>query len=57
MLVERRNLKLDALALAVLGAGAFLLLAAAGYDPADPPGATVFPAHARIANWCGPAGA
>ncbi len=52
-----RNLKFDALALAGLAAGMFMLLAAAGYDPADPPAALTYPPNGRVANWCGPLGA
>ena len=44
-MLENRNLKLDLLALALLAAVIFLAAALLSYDPADPPGTLVFPAH------------
>ena len=52
-MLENRNLKLDLLALALLAAVIFLAAALLSYDPADPPGTLVFPAHTQPANLCG----
>jgi S-DNA-T family DNA segregation ATPase FtsK/SpoIIIE len=42
---------------ALLGAWAFVMASLLGYDQADPPGHTVWPANDPVANWCGPVGA
>jgi S-DNA-T family DNA segregation ATPase FtsK/SpoIIIE len=54
---EKRNLKLDLLALALLATVIFLAAALFSYDPADPPNRLVFPQHAHAANMCGHWGA
>jgi DNA segregation ATPase FtsK/SpoIIIE, S-DNA-T family len=56
-MLKQRNLKLDLVALALLALNVFLGLALASYDPADPPGTHVYPAHARAVNACGRGGA
>ncbi|MBX7167520.1 MAG: DNA translocase FtsK [Pirellulales bacterium] len=55
-MLEQRNLKLDLLALALLGWNIFLALALVTYDPADPPSTLVLPAHDQVHNLCGRAG-
>ncbi len=54
---EKRNLKLDLLALGLLALVIFLAAAVLSYDPADPPNRLVFPQHARAVNMCGQWGA
>ncbi|RIK80004.1 MAG: DNA translocase FtsK [Planctomycetota bacterium] len=54
---ENRSLKLDLFALALLAACAFLCIALATYDRADPPGTVVYPPREACQNACGPAGA
>jgi S-DNA-T family DNA segregation ATPase FtsK/SpoIIIE len=69
-MLETRKLRSDLVALAVLALAAFLAVALATYDPADPvpsplaplsllyqPDALVHPQHARITNVCGVWGA
>ncbi|HTU26178.1 MAG TPA: DNA translocase FtsK [Pirellulales bacterium] len=56
-MLDERNLKLDVLALALIALNIFLGLALATYDPADPPGTLVYPAHAHALNACGRGGA
>jgi S-DNA-T family DNA segregation ATPase FtsK/SpoIIIE len=41
----------------VLVFGAFVTASLIGYDPADPPTTTRWPANEHVRNWCGPAGA
>jgi S-DNA-T family DNA segregation ATPase FtsK/SpoIIIE len=43
----------DLIALGLLAGCAFLVVALATFDPADPPAARVFPPHARATNACG----
>ncbi|MDA0588020.1 MAG: DNA translocase FtsK [Planctomycetota bacterium] len=52
-----RKLKSDLFALALLGATLFVGLAMLSFDPADSPGATVFPVHKEVSNLCGELGA
>src|SRR3972149_6862850 len=54
---EKRNLKLDLLALLLLAGVFFLAAALIGYDPADPPGRLVSPPQSEIHNVCGRSGA
>ncbi|MEX2186619.1 MAG: DNA translocase FtsK [Pirellulales bacterium] len=54
---EQRNLKLDLAALAMLAVVAFLAVALATYNPADPPGTAVYPAPDAVSNACGRLGA
>ncbi len=54
---EQRNLKLDLTALALLAVVAFLAVALATYNPADPPGTAVYPAPETVSNSCGRLGA
>jgi S-DNA-T family DNA segregation ATPase FtsK/SpoIIIE len=56
-MLENRKLKLDLLALALLAAVMFLAAALLTHDPADQPGAAVYPRNAQPANACGHAGA
>jgi DNA segregation ATPase FtsK/SpoIIIE, S-DNA-T family len=56
-MVERRSVKLDLLALALMALVGFLGAALWSYDPADPPGALVLPENAEPANLCGQWGA
>lgn len=53
----RSYLGRDLAALGLLGVVLFLGAALWSYDPADPPGAIVFPQRSSPANWCGRAGA
>jgi S-DNA-T family DNA segregation ATPase FtsK/SpoIIIE len=52
-----RNRKSDLLALVLLAAAAFVGLALATYNPADPPATNVYPRAAHVHNICGRAGA
>lgn len=54
---EQRKLNLDLTALALLAVVAFLAVALATYDPADPPGGLVYPEPAAVNNACGRLGA
>jgi S-DNA-T family DNA segregation ATPase FtsK/SpoIIIE len=56
-MLEQRNLKLDLLALGLLGLTVFLAASLLSYDRADPPGNLVYPAHTEAANICGRCGA
>lgn len=53
---DERSLKRDLLALALLGAVAFLGASLWSYDPADPPSRLVWPENATTANFCGRSG-
>jgi DNA segregation ATPase FtsK/SpoIIIE, S-DNA-T family len=53
----RRPFHLDLVATGLLLAGLLLALAVFSYDPADPPAATVYPAHAQAHNMLGSVGA
>jgi DNA segregation ATPase FtsK/SpoIIIE, S-DNA-T family len=54
---EKRNVKLDLLALALLALAIFLAAALFTYDPADPPSRLVYPPHPKVHNTCGQSGA
>ncbi len=54
---EERSLKLDVVALALLGLTVFLAAALVSYDPADPPSKLVYPERAETLNLCGRSGA
>jgi S-DNA-T family DNA segregation ATPase FtsK/SpoIIIE len=56
-MAERRNVKLDLLALALLALCAFLGLSLFTYDPADSLDALVYPPRAHTPNACGRSGA
>jgi S-DNA-T family DNA segregation ATPase FtsK/SpoIIIE len=56
-MLEQRDLKLDLLALGLLGLTIFLAAALLSYDPADPPSKLVFPERAETLNACGRSGA
>ena len=56
-MLENRNLKMDLLALGLLGLAVFLARALVSYDPADPPSKLVFPERAQVLNVCGRSGA
>jgi S-DNA-T family DNA segregation ATPase FtsK/SpoIIIE len=53
----RRSLRIDLAAFALLAAGLLVSVSVFSYDPADPPGATVYPANAPVANLLGLPGA
>src|SRR2546430_4289958 len=55
-MAERRS-RLDLAAYGLLVAGLVVALCVLSHDPADAPGATVYPAHAGTKNLLGPAGA
>ncbi len=57
IMAERRNVKLDLLALALLALCAFLGLSLFTYDPADSLDALVYPPRAHTPNACGRSGA
>src|SRR3972149_951142 len=52
IMLDRKRLRRDLLALVLLVASLFLTLSLVSYDPADPPGRAVFPAAARGPNPC-----
>jgi S-DNA-T family DNA segregation ATPase FtsK/SpoIIIE len=54
---DRRAFPLDLVACALLLAGLLVALSVFSYDAADPPGTSVYPAHAEPVNLLGPAGA
>lgn len=54
---DRRNVRIDALAMALTLAALFSSASLWGHDPADAPSGDVYPSHAVIANRCGPVGA
>ena len=56
-MLDPRQLKRNAPALALLFCVLFLALSLVGYDPADSPGSAVFPPNAITKNPCGPVGA
>lgn len=56
-MLEKRDLKLDLLALGLLALAVFLGASLLSYDPADLPGKLVYPHRAKAANVCGPYGA
>ena len=56
-MLEERSLKLDVVALALLGLTIFLAAALVSYDPADPPSKLVYPERAETLNLCGRSGA
>jgi len=56
-MIDFRRMGLDLAALGLFALIAFVGLSLASYDPADPPGDSVFPSGDHVANLCGPAGA
>jgi S-DNA-T family DNA segregation ATPase FtsK/SpoIIIE len=56
-MIDFQRLRNDLLALGCLALAVFLALSLGSYDPADPPGALVFPAHSTIRNFGGQPGA
>lgn len=56
-MIDFQRLKNDLLALGCLALAVFLALSLGSYDPADPPGSLVFPAHTTIHNFGGKPGA
>ncbi|MFO1096167.1 MAG: DNA translocase FtsK 4TM domain-containing protein [Planctomycetaceae bacterium] len=56
-MIDYRRLTTDLLALALLAACVFVALSLYSFDPADPPGFTVYPANSHVLNLCGPVGA
>ncbi len=52
-MLDNRNLKTDLLALVLLAGVIFLAAALVSFDPADLPGASIFPQNSRPANACG----
>jgi DNA segregation ATPase FtsK/SpoIIIE, S-DNA-T family len=53
---RRSRRTVDVIALFLLGSGLLAILALVSHDPADPPGATVAPAHATSSNLLGEGG-
>jgi S-DNA-T family DNA segregation ATPase FtsK/SpoIIIE len=56
-MIDFRRMALDLAALGLFAFLAFAGLSLASYDPADPPGDSVFPPSDVVVNLCGPAGA
>ncbi|MFN0051807.1 MAG: DNA translocase FtsK [Planctomycetales bacterium] len=56
-MLNRERLKTDLCALGLLALTIFLALCLVSYDPADPPGTSVFPPRTQTTNLCGPVGA
>ena len=56
-MLEKRNLKVDLLALGLLAATVFLAVALLSYNPADPPSSLVYPSDVETSNACGRLGA
>ena len=56
-MLEQRNRKVDLIALALMALAVFLALTLFTYDPADPPGANVYPQREHVSNLCGRSGA
>jgi len=56
-MLDKRDLKLDLLALGLLALTVFLGASLLSYDPADLPGKLVYPHRSEAANVCGPYGA
>jgi len=56
-MINRRRLPIDLLALLLLGLVVYVGLALWSYDPADPPGDTVYPPSESVANLMGSGGA
>ncbi|HEY1603001.1 MAG TPA: DNA translocase FtsK 4TM domain-containing protein [Pirellulales bacterium] len=54
---ENRNLTRDVVALGLVALAAFMALALATYDPADPPSRLTYPPQTHTTNVCGPVGA
>ena len=54
---EEARRRLDVVALALLAAHIFLVVALLTYEPADPPSTLTYPPPMRTANACGPLGA
>ena len=52
-----RKLKSDFIALVLLGVTLFVGLSMLSFDPADPPGSSVYPMRAEASNLCGEIGA
>ncbi|MEN1681052.1 MAG: DNA translocase FtsK [Planctomycetota bacterium] len=55
--MPNRSPKLDLVAIALAAVTLLVGVSIATYDPADPPGSTVWPPRAEVANACGPGGA
>src|SRR3990170_2230009 len=56
-MLEKRDLKVDLLALGLLALTVFLAASLLSYDRADPPAKLVYPQHTEPTNVCGPYGA
>ncbi|OHB81873.1 MAG: stage III sporulation protein E [Planctomycetes bacterium RBG_16_64_12] len=56
-MLEKRDLKVDLLALGLLALTVFLAASLLSYDRADPPAKLVYPQHTGPTNVCGPYGA
>ena len=52
-----RKLKSDFVALVLLGVTLFVGLSMLSFDPADPPGSSVYPVRTEVSNLCGEVGA
>lgn len=56
-MLDSRNLRSDLIAVGLLGTAAFLGLSLLTFDPADPPGTSVYPRNLQLSNVCGYVGA
>jgi DNA segregation ATPase FtsK/SpoIIIE, S-DNA-T family len=55
-MLEKRDKRIDLLALGLLALGIYLAAALLSYDPADPPSSLVIPPRQQTANLCGRSG-
>ena len=56
-MVDIRRIRNDLIALTLMAATVFLAISLFSYDPADPPGQSVYPRNLQVRNLCGPLGA
>ncbi|MEO1994741.1 MAG: DNA translocase FtsK 4TM domain-containing protein, partial [Planctomycetaceae bacterium] len=56
-MVDLRRIRNDLIALTLMAATVFLAISLFSYDPADPPGQSVYPRNLHEQNLCGPLGA
>ena len=56
-MIDLHRIRIDLIALGLLAVTVFMALALFSFDPADPPGQTVFPLNETVNNLCGDVGA
>ena len=56
-MLEKRNAKIDLLALGLAALAGLIAASLLSYDPADPPGSLIFPPQSDVGNLCGRSGA